>query len=103
MSENSIKLYTTGVVTDIENELLKKYYDAIVAYREFMKIVWTHDENNPDYTWEETHFGDMCLGFMIAKGVDIADAFHITSIMRYNISDFRYDPEVNPKSPLNGK
>jgi hypothetical protein len=84
-------------------ELLEKYPDEIMAWRDFMQEVYAYDEKEHedengdiDYSWEETDFRSMCIGFLIAKGVDSFDAHLLSSFLRYNLQDF--DPSLK-KTP----
>ncbi len=77
--------------------LAHQYEGAISDFRLFMKDVYAHPEDDPDYSWEETDFSGVCVGFLIAKGVPPADAIFLDIFLRYTLQYFDIDPEINPK------
>jgi hypothetical protein len=79
-------------------DLLVKYKPAVAAFRLFMRDVYAHPDGDPDYTWEDTDFASLSVGFLVALSVPPSDAFGLSPFMRYNLQDFDLDPEINPKT-----
>lgn len=85
-SYGSLRFTMTPKENDIR--LLETYPEQIKAWRDFMKKVYadTDDEGN----WEESNFHDVCRGFMAALGVNVDDAYSISTLCRYNFQDFEH-------------
>lgn len=72
------------VPTEDDIRLLETYPEEIKAWREFMKSI-------DDEDWNESHFHDVCRGFMAAKGVNAEDGHYLATFCRYNLLDFQYE------------
>lgn len=91
------RLFLTMAPTEHDVWLLETFPDEILAFRKFMQEeVYPHDENDNEYTWDEIHFGNFSVGFMCALGIHPAEAFSLSTFMRYNLQDF--DPSLEKGS-----
>lgn len=81
------KLVFTLAPDEDDLRLLDTYPDEIKAWRTFCQEVDKAPEE-----WEETHFHDVCRGFMAGRGVSVDDGHSIATFCRYNLQDF--DPQL---------
>lgn len=75
---NEVKLPITRELNEEETDLIKKHGRLILEWKKDV-----HDNETVVEYGEERHWGDMCFGWLLAKGLDCETANSLDILMRY--------------------